>query len=105
MSKINFNLCCLVINSVIVKLFIDCSGGLVYENGSAACLSLVLSVIMFLIITGTVWALRKPIIAFLEKRSVKKIVYTLLAAYFICGACSATRLISAFRVSRLSRSY
>lgn len=86
MSKINFNLCCLVINSVIVKLFLDFSGGLVYENGSAACLSLILSVIFFLIIVGAVWALRDPICAFLEKSGVKKFVYTLLAAYFICGA-------------------
>ena len=86
MSKINFNLCCLVINSVIVKLFLDFSGGLVYENGSAACLSLILSVIFFLIIVGAVWKLREPICVFLEKSGVKKFVYTLLAAYFICGA-------------------
>ncbi len=86
MSKINFNLCCLIINSMIVKLFLGGSAAILRENGSAACLVMVLSAVIFALICVIARAVGKSVIKIIDGEKTQNIVSALLAAYFICAS-------------------
>lgn len=86
MRRFNFNLSCLILNCVTAKLFLDYSGFLLIENGSGAALAIVLSALLFSIIALAIYPLRGTILEIVERRAVKKPLFAVLAAYFICEA-------------------
>ncbi len=86
MKRFNFNLSCLILNCVTAKLFLDYSGFLLIENGSGAALAIVLSALLFSIIASVIYSLRGAILEIVERRAVKKPLFAVLAAYFICEA-------------------
>ncbi len=86
MRRFNFNLSCLILNCVTAKLFLDYSGFLLFENGSGAALALVLSALLFSVITALIYSLRGAILKMIGRREVKKPLFAVLAAYFICEA-------------------
>ncbi len=86
MRRFNFNLSCLTLNCVTAKLFLDYSGFLLIENGSAAALAAAISALLFSIIALVIYPLRGAIIELIERRAVKKPLFAVLAAYFICEA-------------------
>ena len=86
MRRFNFNLSCLILNCVTTKLFLDYSGFLLYENGSGAALTMFISALLFFIIASVIYPLRNALLKIIERRAVKKPLFAVLAAYFICEA-------------------
>ena len=86
MRKFNFSLSCLILNCVTAKLFLDYSGFLLHKNGSGAALAMAISALLFSIIASVIYPLCGAILKFIERRAVKKPLFAVLAAYFICEA-------------------
>ncbi len=85
-TKFNFNLWCLIVNSLIVKLFIDFSGFLLYVNNSGAVLSLLISVLIFLVLLLVFYAFRNYLAACMRKKYIRNVVYVIFTGYLICNA-------------------
>lgn len=85
-TRFNFNLWCLIVNSLIVKLFIDFSGFLLYENNSGAVLSLLISVLIFLLLLLVLYVFRNYFAACMRARYIRNIVYVIFTGYLICHA-------------------
>ncbi len=86
MNRVNYNLCCFTVNCVIVKMFIDFSGFLVYDNNSSAWIALLLSIALCIVLVLLGWAMRGMIARLLKTESIKNTVYVILSAYFICAS-------------------
>lgn len=86
MNRVNYNLCCFIVNCVIVKMFIDYSGFLVYDNNSSAGIALLLSAALCIAVVLLGWAMRGVIARLLKTEYIKNTICVILSAYFICAS-------------------